>query len=331
MLDQSAESTGIAVVGDVYLSRTYPQTAFDRVRDALAGADFVLGTLESTMTNREREKFLYPWASLDSSPEMAAGLGAFDALSLANNHGMDCGREGLLETIDVVSEQGVEIIGAGADDTAAARPAVHTDAGSTIGVLAFEATQWSWGKMQAGPDSAGMNVVPVSPFYADPKVSEFGMERYRETIDRVAADVDVLLVMLHSGIAADQTIAVHQRALAEGAIDAGADAVLGSHPHTLQPVSVYRGAPIVYSLSNFVFDSPSLDFPRETVLAHLEVTEGSLDGMDLYPVYINDSGQPEFPSPGSDVYERTADELVSLSAREETALEREESHLRVPI
>lgn len=331
MLDQSAGSTAIAVVGDVYLSRSYPQTAFDRVREAFDAADCVLGNLESTLTTHERDKFIYPWASLDSSPAMAPGLEFFDVLSLANNHGMDCGRGGLLETIDVVSEHGVEVIGAGADEAAAARPAVFSDRGSTIGVLAYEATHWSWGKMQAGPDKAGMNVVPVSPFYADPKVSEFGMERYRDTIERVADDVDVLLVMLHSGIAADRTIAVHQRALAEGAVDAGADAVLGSHPHILQPVDVYRGAPIVYSFSNFVFDSPTLDFPRETVLAHLEVTDGALDGMDLYPVYINDSGQPEFPSPGSDAYERTADDLVSLSEREGTTLEREESHLRVPI
>ena len=331
MGDQNTEPIDVVAVGDIYLSRTYPKTAFDQVKEAFDTADLVLGNLESTLTTNENQKFLYPWASLTSTPEMAAGLDCFDALSLANNHGMDCGTEGLLETIEVVTAEGVEVVGAGENLESATRAATFSIGGTDISILAFEATQWSWPKMRATSDRAGMNVVPVSPFYPDPKVSEYGLEQYHDHIESVASETDILLVMLHSGIAGDHTIATHQRALAERAVEAGADAVLGAHPHILQPVRVYDGVPIVYSLSNFVFDSPSFDFPRETVMVRLEIEGASITGVELYPVYINESGQPTLPSPESESFDSVAELLTSLSERVGTTLQRNSDHLRVPV
>lgn len=331
MCPQETARAEIVAVGDVYLSRSFPKTALDGVDDVFERADAVIGNLESTLSSAGDKKFLYPWASLSSTPEMARGLEDFDAVSLANNHGMDYGPDALVETIDALSEYGVDVVGAGRTDADAERP-VSIDAGdASVGVLAYEATQWSWNKMRAGTDSAGMNVLAVSPFYPDPGVSAFALDRLDAQIEAASEDYDVVFVMLHAGVAGDHAIAVPQRAIARRAAEAGADVILGSHPHILQGVEIHQGTPIIYSLSNFVFDSPSLDFPRETALARLELDGVDLDEVMLRPVYINDSGQPTPTDPETERHERIVSLLETLSEHEGVSLKRTETGVRVPI
>ena len=331
MGSHDSSTVEVVAVGDIYLSRTFPATAFDRVRDTFEHADFVVGNLESTLSRSGEGKFLFPWASLRSTPEMAAGLGDFDVLSLANNHGMDYGPEALVETVDVVTEQGVDVVGAGWNAEAARRPATLETDGVSVGVLAFEATQWSWPRMDARTDAPGMNVLTVSPFYPEPRVSEFSMRRVDALVGAAAETFDAVLVLLHAGVAGDHAIAVHQRAIARRAVDAGADAVLGAHPHILQSVEVYEGAPIIYSFSNFVFDSDGLDFPRETMLARLEADTDGLQSVRLRPVIINDSGQPTLTDPAGDAHAEIVDLLMRLSEREGATLEEAGAELVVPL
>ena len=164
-----------------------------------------------------------------------------DGVTLANNHALDFGQEALLDTCEVLDQAGILHTGAGVNLAAAKEPVIMEKNGIRVGIIGttrvIPVAGWA-----AGNSHPGM----LSTY--DPTVVLAEIEELKENCDFV-------VVMVHWGIERDEKPQEYQRTLGKQYIDAGADLVVGSHPHVLQGIEFYDGKPIVYSLGNFVFGS----------------------------------------------------------------------------
>ncbi len=163
-----------------------------------------------------------------------------DVVSLANNHALDYGEEALLDTFDALDEVGIPYAGAGADKERAEEAIFFERGGRTIGVL------------------AASRVIPVVEWNIENRqpglFCTYDSTALEAAIARTRPLCDYLIIYVHWGIERQDYPEEYQRTLAEAYIDAGADLVVGSHPHVPQGIEYYNGKPIVYSLGNFIFN-----------------------------------------------------------------------------
>lgn len=163
-----------------------------------------------------------------------------DIAGLANNHVLDYGADALLDTFDTLDQAGIDYMGAGVDLDRASRLITRQIGGQTFGFL------------------AASRVIPVVSWdvaNASPGVfTTYDPARLVAAIKAARAQCDYLTVMVHWGIERDAYPQEYQTQLAMQYIDAGADLVIGAHPHVLQGVAYYQNKPICYSLGNFIFN-----------------------------------------------------------------------------
>jgi poly-gamma-glutamate synthesis protein (capsule biosynthesis protein) len=250
---------------------------FAGIAPLLRSADVAWVNLESPLTTISD-----PWPGKDvhfqGDPRLAAGLAdaGVDLVNMANNHAVDQGPAGLLDSIRRLERAGVAVVGAGRNDAAARRPViVRTSAGATVGFLGF--TDIIWPGYAAG---VGPGVATASP----------DMARVERTIRELKRRVDYVVVCFHWGIEYTDAPIASQVAEAHAAIDAGADLVIGHHPHVLQGVQLYRGRLIAYSLGDLVFDHYSVA-TGQTVLVDATLLPRGVR-VTLVPVYASADGIP---------------------------------------
>lgn len=164
-----------------------------------------------------------------------------DIVTLANNHALDFGTDALLDTCSTLDEAGILRVGAGANLEEAKKPVFMEVKGRRIGFLGASRVipEGSWNATSRGP---GM-------------LTTYDPTLLLEEIKKAREACDYLVVYVHWGIERDERPQEYQRILGQQYIDAGADLVVGSHPHVMQGLEYYKGKPIVYSLGNFVFGS----------------------------------------------------------------------------
>lgn len=164
-----------------------------------------------------------------------------DLVSLANNHALDFGREALIDTINTLDQAGISHIGAGNNLDQAKAPVIEEIEGIKVGFL------------------GATRVIPVPEWAATANypgmLSTYDPATLIEAIKELKAQCDYVVVYVHWGIEREEKPEDYQQTLGQQYIDAGADLVVGSHPHVLQGVEFYKGKPIVYSLGNFIFGS----------------------------------------------------------------------------
>ena len=184
-------------------------------------------------------------------PEKVSMLGemGIDIVTLANNHALDYGTDALVDTLDALDGAGIYHVGAGRNINEAKALVTMEAKGKTIGFLGASRVI-PVGSWNASADRPGMLTT------YDPAALVAEIKKARESCDFV-------VVYVHWGIERDERPQDYQRTLGQQYIDAGADLVIGSHPHVLQGFEYYKGKPIVYSLGNFVFGS---SIPRSALL-----------------------------------------------------------------
>ena len=228
MLDDGPGKT-IAAGGD-------PLAAFDA---QLRRADFSIGNLETPVSSGGTVMERKIIAFRASPTAMRVLKGRFAALSLANNHSGDYGHEAFLDTITHVREAGIIPFGGGHNATAAHAPLWLERHGLRIAVLAYN--EYKPRAFEAGPDWPGVAWSNDSEVLADIAAARRG-------------GADVVIPFMHWGWENEPHPSERQRELAQRMIEAGADAVVGGHPHLTQGADSYKGRPIIWSLGNFVFD-----------------------------------------------------------------------------
>lgn len=241
--------TSIAAVGDIMIGEhvaefiekhgiDYP---FDSTRFLLQNAQFTIGNLEApfskTGTSHDK-KFTFK-----VDPEYAPGLvnAGFDVVNLANNHMMDFGEEALINNLKTLDSLNLQYCGAGLNYEQAKKPAILDYNGTKVAFLGYSMTfpKEFW----ATADSAGT----CYPYEED----------MIESIRQCEQLADFTVASFHWGQELRNTPKDYQIYFAHKAIDAGADLILGHHPHILQGMEVYKNRLIIYSLGNFAFGSYS--------------------------------------------------------------------------
>jgi poly-gamma-glutamate capsule biosynthesis protein CapA/YwtB (metallophosphatase superfamily) len=263
----------LLVVGDIMLEgrakkviaehgSRYP---FEAVAPVLKRAAIILGNLEGPLAAKVRKhkrNFSYR-----VKPESALWLAreGFSVLTLANNHLVDCGRQGVIETIDALKAAGINPLGAGCNDNEAHVPVIRKVGSIRIGLLGYY-----WNKRCAATkDRPGSAMDSAEELKAD--------------IGLLRQHVDRIVVTLHWGIPYEREPLSEDRIKARFAIDCGADAVVSHHAHVVQPFEVYRNCPIFYSIGNFTFGSGNSR--GEGIMVGIRFGENKTD-VDVYPLYV---------------------------------------------
>jgi poly-gamma-glutamate capsule biosynthesis protein CapA/YwtB (metallophosphatase superfamily) len=269
-----------AAVGDVMLDRDVKKAAlahnwqwiFAETAPLLRSMDLAFCNLECPIGSKG--KFINMF---QAPPEAVEGLvyAGFDVVSLANNHILDYHHEGMLETMEILTENNIAGVGAGSNLEAARQPVILEVQGIRIGFVSYT-EMWfvharepiSW---QATSDEPG--VVPALPEYI------------WEDISALRDEADIVIASFHWGKEYASQPAAEQKALARLAVDAGTDLVLGHHPHVLQGIEFYKHGVIAYSLGNFVFDQRLPGTQESMVLEATLSKQGVLD-INLHPASI---------------------------------------------
>lgn len=275
-------SVAIAFVGDIMLDNG-PGHAIASGRDPFAAcaellldADFTVGNLECVLGKGGRQVLKeYTFRAASDSPRCLKRY--FSAVSVANNHAMDFGPDGLVECLRILAAEGIPQVGGGADLAAARRPLVLEQHGIKVAIVAANG-------FQAAKSAATATTPGVAP-----------LEEAALLADIAAAGkvADFVVPFVHWGPELVAQPRAADRALARKMIAAGAAAVIGGHPHVTQTVDMHRGAPIVYSLGNFAFDYYPVDPPEWTGwLARLTFTKGRPVEFETHAVVLDAAGLP---------------------------------------
>jgi hypothetical protein len=263
----------LIAVGDIMLGgrtrrrikehgRDYP---FSAVLPILKRAPVVLGNLEGPLAQKAQKQnrnFSYRAKPRVASSLLRAGI---NVLTLANNHLVDCGREGVLETLEALAVAGVTPLGAAANENAAHEPVVREAGGLRIGLLGYY-----WNRRCAATASLPGSAMGV-------------FEELETDIRKLRSQVDRVVVTFHWGRPYKPEPSPRARAKARFAIDCGAHAVVGHHPHIIQAFEIHRSRPIFYSIGNFAFGSGNSR--AEGLLLGFRF-EDARTLVNVYPLYV---------------------------------------------
>lgn len=255
--------------GDIGMNRENPASIFDGVRETLQKGDIVFGQLEPCLASVGTPacQCRLPMRG-DPKGGNAIRDAGYDVISFATNHCMDWGREAFFQTIEVLKENDMQVIGAGKNIDEARKPAIVEIGGTKIGILGYNTIlPQDYYATKDRPGCAPMRGLTVyEPIEHDQPGTPCRIHTFphREDLQHLIADiralrsqVDVLAVSIHWGIHfVPAVLADYQRDVAHAAIDAGADVILGHHTHILKPIEVYKGKVIFYSMANFALDPP---------------------------------------------------------------------------
>jgi len=247
---EETEEVEIFFAGDVLLSdyvlNNYNSTGIegvlgDGLRNEMRNADLTVVNEEfpfgTTGTKAKDKQFTFRVNPTYITIFQEMGI---DAVTLANNHILDFGDEALEETMKTLDEAGIAFAGAGDSKERASQLQKTKINGKIYGMLAVS------------------RVIPVASWNIEnhtPGVfCTYDSGLLIKAIEKAREECDYLAVYVHWGIERNSEPEEYQRTLAKQYIDAGADAVIGSHPHVLQGIEFYQGKPIFYSLGNFIFN-----------------------------------------------------------------------------
>lgn len=264
------------------IARLGPTSVFAGVRQLLQDADIAFANLESPASSRGT-KISPKNFTFRSTPEALDALvdASIDVVAFANNHSMDFGVEAFLDTMTHLQERGVDYVGAGKDLSEALKPFVNEVNGVKVAFLAFTQKSflpsWSYDLWAAQESKPGV-------VFLD---GEEGRKVVLAAVAEAKKAADVVLLSLHWGYEGTLAPQNWQRELGKAAIDAGATAIIGHHPHLPFGVEIYAGKPIIYSLGNFLFH-PYDPAARESFVARMEITLRGEVELALYPILMNE-------------------------------------------
>ena len=263
----------LAFVGDIMLDRGVEQKIlkegsgdfafpFLLIAQDLNIYDFLFGNLEGALS--DKGKNVGSIFSFRMDPEAVKGLkfAGFDALSVANNHSGDWGREAFEDTVARLGEAEIFPVG-------------ESDAPKILEIGDFK-----------------MALVAFSDFPGPGLRAEEDI--IKNTVEKARGQTDFVIASFHFGEEYQKEPSARQREMAELAVRSGASLVVGHHPHVSQPVEKYENAYIAYSLGNFVFDQYFSDETMRSVLLEVEIKDKKIVGVSERRFHLNENYQPIF-------------------------------------
>jgi poly-gamma-glutamate synthesis protein (capsule biosynthesis protein) len=230
---------------------------FSGVASVLAHDDLTIANLEGTLTTEDcRRDVKFAFRGKMEFAKMLA-LGSVDAVSVANNHSGDCGPRGLAETRKSLEAEKIGHFGMGMVDTRTVRGIEVKNLGYLGGRLDIR-------------------------------------EQVEKQVAAAKKPENLVVVSFHWGIEGEHAVSTIQQKLGRAAIDAGADLVLGHHPHVIQGIETYQGKKIVYSLANFVFGGNTQPDDLDSIIyqARFELRDGTVVPVSDEVIPVATSGNP---------------------------------------
>jgi poly-gamma-glutamate synthesis protein (capsule biosynthesis protein) len=284
-MNRSVAQVSFCAVGDILLDRGVRQVIeenninypFEKIKESISQNDLAFFNLECPVADSSDGYPINKRNSFRAEISYIQGLkyAGFNIASVANNHTIDYGKRGFLKTIELLNENSIFTTGGGKDQQEAFEPLLIEKNGETFaffGVLEFLLEGTSFNEN--------------SPYPA------FGqIDRLCKLIRDYNSRVDNIIVAFHWGNENAILPTSRQIEYAHRAIDAGADLVLGHHPHVLQSIEIYHNKLILYSLGNFVFDN-SGELQKQSIIFTCKFKDGNILMPELIPVYIKNN-RPE--------------------------------------
>ncbi len=346
----------LVAVGDVHPNREDPKTLFRLVADMLKQGDITSCQLECTISDKGtvRTDVRNPTHRVPPKNIEALVAGGFNLVTFAGNNNLDYGLEAFYDTLDRLEKAGIKTAGAGRNLEEARRPIFMERNG--VRVAFVNACSILRDGYEATPHRPGIAPLRVRTFYESleniyeqpgtpPRtwtvVDVDDLEAVCTTIRAAKREAHAVVASFHWGIHFTYDLAMYQPEVAYAAIDAGADLVLGTHPHCLQAIDVYKGKVIFYSLSNFAFEMPEgaakvgvgqyLSFYgipldrevpthphpshcRRAIILKVRMSEEGVERVAFVPTLFNLQALPEIQKPGTPGYKEIKELLEGLSA-----------------
>jgi hypothetical protein len=286
----------LCTVGDISFMGTHAERPridlFKGVLPSFKKCDFIVANLENPLLaglNPVPGK-----CTLRASPDWAKAMleNGFGLVTLANNHVMDYGPDGLLSTFESLGRTGIRYFGAGKNLVDACAPLIEMVSTSRVAFLGRS------------------SVIVTSPCYAgekSPGVAQFDLGETKKSIKKCKSQVNTVIVVLHWGIEHYKYPTPKQRREARELIEAGADLVIGHHPHVLQGIERIGKGLVCYSLGNFLFDDITWSFVgkegetqekviklsknnRQGGIVKISLSNEGVSSYEFIPTYIQHDG-----------------------------------------
>ncbi|MEV6924296.1 CapA family protein [Dactylosporangium sp. NPDC051485] len=273
----------LAFAGDVhFMDRTAallknPATAFGPIASALSDADLTVVNLETAITSRgtpEPKTYHFRTEPKAIDALKAAGI---DAVTIANNHTLDYGRVGLLDTLDALHAAGYPYVGAGRNTDDAYAPWYTTVKGVKIALLGFSQVHELASTWAPGPDRPGIAMA-------------FDTDRAIAAVTAARPRADLVIVFNHWGEEANSCPTGEQKTFAAHLSRAGADLIIGAHAHTLQGSGWLGRTFVAYGMGNFLWYGTSKS--TETGILRLTVRARVVTATQFLPAVVSNTGQP---------------------------------------
>lgn len=337
MSDKSVTMLG---VGDLMLCMPNAKSYFEMVTPTLKAADVVVGQAEIVFTSRGVPTYseaMFPASDPEGINAIASA--GFNVVTFATNHIWDSGIPGVEDTLNGFRKVGVAVTGGGMNLEEARTPAIIERKGVKFGFLSYNCIgpKESW----ATSEKPGCSFVRILTHYEQqtvqpgirPAVYTFAepssLKAMQDDIRKLKPKVDVVVACFHKGLVHTPiTLLDYDHQIPHAAVDAGADLVLGTHPHILKGVEVYKGKVIFHSLCNFVTPNeiltsygadsdvakewatkrkelfgfePDPEYPtypfhpdaKYSIVAKCTVDDGKISRISYLPLLINKQAQPE--------------------------------------
>ena len=268
------------LVNDALVERA-PEYPWGDTLALLLRADARVCNLECAISDDGRpwsatpKEFHFRSDSKNVSTLLAAGV---SLVSLANNHALDFGYEGLADTVDILDRSGIKHAGAGSSLREAEMAAILEVRGTKVGMIAFTDNEPGW---EAAPDRPGTFYVPVE--FEDARAM-----RLHDLVSKAKTEVDIMVVSAHWGPNWGYAPPTDHVRFAHALVEAGADVIFGHSGHVFRGIEVYKNRPIIYCAGNFV-DDYAVDFVErndESFAFMLEADRDTVSGLRLYPTTI---------------------------------------------
>lgn len=330
----------LVLVGDTNLqNRTDPAAAFEHVLAKLKSADLLFGHLEGPLSPPSADPAApdipHKAGWRHSHPSMVKGLQAagFAAMCCASN--VAYGRQAVLDTLATLDAANIKHCGMGLNLAEARRPALVERAGVRFGFLSYTSVFWPVGHA-AGQDTPGIATIKATTAYQPgPRALEMPgvpplivttpdpaeLAAMEMDVKNLRDQVDIVVVSCHWGVSGSNQVQDYQRAIGRAAISAGADIVIGHHPHVIQGIEIWQGRPIFYSLGNFAFDWERMRGRHlDGLLVSCDITERRLTGVSFVPARRNSGNNIELLDPAGAEGRRIVEQVTALCAEMSTKL-----------
>ncbi|MFA6537653.1 MAG: CapA family protein [Patescibacteria group bacterium] len=280
-VEDENKSVTLLAVGDVMLSRVvgekmvakknyfYP---FEKLAEVLNSTDLTFGNLESPIIAGLPVKTGSFSFRADEVVGESLSKAGFDIVSLANNHILNQGQKGIAKTVEVLEKNKIDFCGlAGINLTSK----IIEKNGLKLVFLCY-----SYDGFAVLQNNYGVNGLDI--------------EKMKKDIEEIRTQVDFVVISMHAGTEYAHTSGEVQQKFAHAGIDAGADLIIGHHPHVVQEMEKYKDKFIFYSLGNFIFDQMWSEDTRQGAAIKINFTKNKLPQvLEYIPLYISDYSQPD--------------------------------------